>query len=595
LSEIRNPSLEPGGERRAFLVIALTFVVLVIGQQLFWKPPAKAPVPATTPGGATTPAQSPAVASAPAAQATAPSAPVVKQAAGETETVIENGLYRITLTNRGARVKSWILKHHQDDHGKPLDMVNHRAAGQYGLPLSLFLYDPELRERVNSGLFVASASGEIAAPATVTFEYADADLRIRKTIRFDHSYVVHVESEVVRGGTNVTAYPWWPAALGDQETGVQFASGRLDWYAGGRIYRRMPHEGIFFKDHISDGNTLTGQFPWAGVVDQYFAAIFLPDDPARVAMVHSHKTIPRNPDEADEEKRKKDQVSVLGMALGNPEGATRLRLFVGPKDLNALQAVHAYLPGAPATEPPTGPNLEGVIDFGDWFGFIAKPLFLWLKWTHDHWIANWGWSIIVLTLIINVALLPLRFISMKSALKMQKVQPEVKAISRKYEGLKLTDPRQSEKQREIQALYKREGINQLAGCLPTLLQLPFLIAFYTMLSVANELRHAPWYWIRDLSSHDPLYLLPIVMVASMFLLQKMTPMAGMDPAQARMMQVMMPIMVGAFSFSFPAGLVLYWATGNLVGIVQQYAMNQTRHAREVREHLAKREERKKKK
>ncbi|MBI2682441.1 MAG: membrane protein insertase YidC [Acidobacteriales bacterium] len=594
MSEIRNPNLEPGAEKRAFLVIALTFVVLIIGQQLFWKPPAR---PAQQPKTVATETTQPAL---PATTTTAPvarTAPALqtKQATAEAETVIDNGLYRITLTNRGARVKSWILKQHQDDHGKPLDMVNHRAAEQWGYPLSLFTYDPALRDKLNSAMFVASFTGEKQAPASVTFEFSDGELNVRKSLSFDHSYVVKVETLVEQKGAPITAYPWWPAALGDQETGIQFASSRLDWYTGGRILRRMPHEGFIFKDHISDGNTVTGQFPWAGVVDQYFAAIFLPDDPANVAMVQSHKTIVRNPDEQDEEKRKKDQVSVLGMALGDPQGLTKLRLFVGPKDLSVLQTVHAFLPGAPAGSEPQGPNLEGAIDFGDYFGFIAKPLFLWLKWTHDHWISNWGWAIIVLTLIINAALLPLRFISMRSALKMQKIQPEVKAISRKYEGLKLTDPRQSEKQQEIQALYKREGINQLAGCLPTLLQLPFLVAFYTMLSVANELRHAPWLWVKDLSAHDPLYLLPVVMVGSMFLLQKMTPMAGMDPAQARMMQVMMPIMVGAFSFSFPAGLVLYWATGNLVGILQQYMMNQTRHAREVREHLAKREERKKKK
>jgi YidC/Oxa1 family membrane protein insertase len=208
---------------------------------------------------------------------------------------------------------------------------------------------------------------------------------------------------------------------------------------------------------------------------------------------------------------------------------------------------------------------------------------------------NWGWAIIVVTIIINIALFPLRYTGMKSALQQQKIKPEVDAINRRYQGLKLTDPRQQEKQREVQALYKREGINPLSGCIPTLIQLPFLFAFYTMLNAVNELRHADWLWIKDLSAPDPWYLLPVAIVVSMFFMQKMTPMTGMDPAQAKMMQVMMPVMIGFFSMSLPSGLGVYWFMGNMLGILAQYAMNNTPHARHVRAHLAEREARKRKK
>jgi YidC/Oxa1 family membrane protein insertase len=201
----------------------------------------------------------------------------------------------------------------------------------------------------------------------------------------------------------------------------------------------------------------------------------------------------------------------------------------------------------------------------------------------------------LVTIIINAALFPLRYTGMRSALMQQKVQPEVAAINRRYQGLKITDPRQQEKQKEIQALYKREGINPLSGCIPTLIQLPFLWAFYTMLNAVNELRHANWLWIKDLSAPDPWYLLPIAIVVSMFFMQKMTPMTGMDPAQAKMMQFMMPVMIGFFSMSLPSGLGVYWFMGNVLGIVSQYAMNNTPHAREIRAHLAERQARKDKK
>src|SRR5262249_39052422 len=158
-------------------------------------------------------------------------------------------------------------------------------------------------------------------------------------------------------------------------------------------------------------------------------------------------------------------------------------------------------------EPKAGPNLTALIDFGT-FAIIAKPLFYALRWTYDHIVANWGWAIVLLTIVINAALFPLRYIGMKSALKQQKIQPEVNQIMQRYKGLKFNDPRMLERQKEIQAVQTREGINQTAGCLPMLLQIPFLFAFYSMLSTAFVFRHAHWLWIKDLSGSDPIYILP---------------------------------------------------------------------------------------
>src|SRR4029077_15370835 len=185
-------------------------------------------------------------------------------------------------------------------------------------------------------------------------------------------------------------------------------------------------------------------------------------------------------------------------------------------------------------------DLRGLVNFG-FFGVIARPLFLWLKWTYNY-VHNWGWAIAIQTLVINLALLPLRISSMKSALKMQKIQPLMNSIKEKYKKYSMRDPRRQEMNVEIQALMKQEGVNPVGGCLPLVIQMPFLIAYYSMLGAAIELRRAPWLWIHDLSSPDPLHILPIAIIVSMFLTQRMTPQAGMDPAQQKMMNFMMPAM-----------------------------------------------------
>ena len=602
MNEIRNPQHEPGAEQRPIIVFAVIMLLLLAGQYLIGKfqprPPAPAPTTSNAPAPKveekpqpSSPPQRQAPTSTPqtaaGAKAAVGAAPTgQKQASAETETTIENDMVKIVFTNKGAQVKHWILKKHlSDDRKSQLDMVNARAAEAHGYPLSFFAWDESLTSKLNGALYVASITGDQRAPATITFEYADGGVAAKKVISVDNDYVVHVATEVTQNGAAVQAFPQWPSGLGDQLTGPGYASTRIDWQTPEKIERHAAQEGMIFRSHISNGETVSGPLPWAGVIDQYFAAVFLPDRPGNVKMVKLHKTIPRDPN-ADEEKKKKDVYSVLGLAIGATDAPTSLRLFVGPKDIDTLQSVHA----TGENGQPNG-NIEGIVDFGT-FAVIAKPLFLWLRWTHQHWVANWGWAIMLVTIIINLALFPLRYTGMRSALMQQKVQPEVAAINRRYKDLKLTDPRQQEKQREIQALYKREGINPLSGCIPTLIQLPFLWAFYTMLNAVNELRHANWLWIKDLSAPDPWYLLPIAIVVSMFFMQKMTPMTGMDPAQARMMQFMMPVMIGFFSMSLPSGLGVYWFMGNLLGIVSQWAMNNTPHAREIRAHLAERNARK---
>jgi YidC/Oxa1 family membrane protein insertase len=562
-------------ERRLLLVFALTFLVIILFQPLMKKylPQSAAPTPETP--AAIQPTQSNA---SQAPQVSVPATGVSKQASAEAETVVENDLYRVTFTNRGGLVKSWVLKTYFDEHGKPLELVS-KAAENYGYPMSLWTYDEAQRNKVNSALYVASDSGKVNAPAQVTFEYADADVSVHKTFSFDHTYLVHLETSVVSKGSQVSAFPLWPAGFGDQSSPSSYAASRIEHQYNDKTER------LDIKK-ISGGATLPGPFNWAGVVDQYFAAVFLPDDIQNVAMVTLRHQVDVPRDARNPKPGETIKADVLGVGVGSLRGPSVERLYVGPKSLGVLESVPVpTLAGAP-------PDLRGLINFG-FFGVIARPLFLWLKWTYG-WVHNWGWAIAIQTLIINLALLPLRISSMKSALKMQKVAPQIKAIQEKYKKYSMRDPRKQEMNQEVSALYKAEGVNPVGGCLPMVIQMPFLFAYYSMLGAALDLRQAPWLWIRDLSSPDPWHLLPIGIIITMLLTQRMTPQPGMDPSQQKMMTFMMPLMLGVISWNLAAGLCLYWSEGNLIALAQQSVMNRTSLGREMREIALKRARKKEK-
>ena len=357
----------------------------------------------------------------------------------------------MTFTNRGGLVKSWILKKYNDDQGKPLELVS-KAAEQYGYPMSLWTYDEVQRNKINSALYVVTSDhggtaskigpGVIHAPADITFEYADGDVAVRKTLSFDHTYVVHLETSVVSKGSQVTAFPMWPAGFGDQSSPSSYAGSSIEHQYNDKTER------LAIKK-VSGGATLQGPFNWAGVVDQYFAAVFLPDDIQNAAIVTLRHQIEVPKDARNPKPNETIKEDVLGVGVGNLHGPTVERVYVGPKSLGVLEAVSVpTLTGAP-------PDLRALVNFG-FFGIIARPLFLWLKWTYG-WMHNWGWAIVVQTLIINVALLPLRISSMKSALKMQKVAPQIKAIQEKYKKYSMRDPRKQEMNQEVSALVQGGG------------------------------------------------------------------------------------------------------------------------------------------
>jgi len=579
MPEYKNPQSEPGMDKNILLVFLL-MAIAIFGAQFYMRkyaPPApqqqrstaqptQQPIqpgaPSTQPAGAkVSPAQGMAAALTRTEQ----------QATAESETVIENGLYRITFTNRGAQAKSWILKKFNDDQGHPLDMVNAKAAAKYGYPLSLWTYDEGLRNTLNSGLYVPSTpAATLQAPAQIQFDYSSGGLTVRKSFHFDRNYVVSMDVAVFSNGSPVYAFPAWPSGFGDQTTLAGFASGQLEH----QFNDSTEHISV---NKISGGNTLHGAFNWIGVGSQYFAAVFIPDTPENLMAVTLNNPLELIPDANKPNETRTAQV--IGAAFGRP-GTSTGRLFVGPKALPVLESVSVPTISGAAKD------LRTMVNFG-WFTLIARPLFIWLRWM-NQFVHNWGWSIVLQTIVITLALLPLRFYQLKSALKMQRVQPQMKAIQEKYKKYSMRDPRKQEMNKEIADLYKRENVNPASGCLPLLIQMPFFIAYYKVLSTAIDLRQAHWLWIHDLSAADPYFILTALVVVSFWITQKMTPQAGMDPAQQRMMNIMMPLMMGFFFFRMPAGLNLYYALSNVIMILQTWVMNRTELGREMRELAAKR-------
>jgi YidC/Oxa1 family membrane protein insertase len=589
LAEFKNPNQQGGGDNKSLVVMMLVMVTVFFGLQYFR---AKTNPQTASPNAQSSSAQAGKQAIAPgitqpvppaAASAAASAVPTVT-ATAESTTVIENELYRITFSNRGGQVISWILKQKQykDSDGKQqLNLVNGEAAQQVGYPLSLYTYDAALTTALNQALYVPSATGSLAAPATLTFNYSDGAIKVRKTFSFDETFVLHADVEVTRNGEPVRALLSWPGGFGDQDNAASYNGAQIDVSRDAKEQHLAPKK-------VTGGETLNGPFDWAGTSDIYFAAIFLPDSPATAALatlsskLDVSKTIRRTGLGSGSPAKGAIEVPILGAALGDTSGRTQTRIFVGPKAVNVLRAIRST--GDTTT-------LEPLLDFG-FFGPIGKYLFLALQFIHAHIASNWGWAIVILTILINIVILPFRIKTMQSGLKMQRIQPQMDAIKERYKKYKATDPKKSEMNVEIMKLQKDNGVNMFGGCIPTLITFPLLFAIFGMLGHVVELRQAHWLWLPDLSAADPWHILPIVMVVSQFLMQFYTPSPGVDPQQQKMMAFMMPAVSGYFTWNYASGLALYWAVGNFISIIQQSVMNRTSIGREMREIAAKRARRK---
>ncbi|HTV07725.1 MAG TPA: membrane protein insertase YidC [Candidatus Aquilonibacter sp.] len=588
MPEFRNPNQGGAGsqDNRSFLLMLVVMMGVIFGiQYLRMKtaPPAPANhAPATTAPAQTAPA-APATSQQAASNAAAAAQTPAVQATSESTTVVENELYKITFSNRGGDVTSWILKRQKDDDGRPLDLVDHVASAKFGYPMSLYTYDPALTKELANAMYVPSATGSLSAPASLSFHYAANGLDVTKTFTFGQGYLIHADTVVLKNGSPVRALLEWPAGMGDLVT----ARIRGSHYPSDTSVDTMQNgkDDHTASKKVSGGATLNGPFDFAGVSDQYFAATILPDHPQTATLVTLHNELPLNDllRAAGKPAGKDVQLAVIGAAVGDVSGHNQERIFVGPKNLSLLKTIKTV----------DGYSLEPLLNFGFW-GPFAKYLFLGLQAVHT-WIApsnpaargahdySWGWAIVLFTFLIYMLLVPLRLQGMKGMLKMQRIQPQIDAIKARYKNPKPTDPKMAEMNAEIMDLQKKHGVSMFGGCIPTLVQFPLLFAFFEMMEKVVELRQAHFYWIHDLSQPDPWHILPIVMVVTSFLVQFYTPSPGVDPAQQRMMAFLMPAFSGYWTWYYAAGLALYWNVGNFIMVGQQLILNRTAIGREMRE------------
>jgi YidC/Oxa1 family membrane protein insertase len=546
-------------ERRVLLAVILSFIVLYAYQAIFVPPAPRRPAPATaappSPANQATVTSPVPVEPMPTPVVALPAVATVTGETGERDIVVDTTTVRAVLTNRGARLKSWQLKQYLGDGGKPVDLVPTSIPADQPLPFSFRVDDGDVTRRINDALYRVNSAGARVdathAPASVRFDYQDASgLKAHKEFRFEpQNYVVTFSGDVANGEQSLNPVVQLGPGLGDVGAAA----------SGGGFFSpsyRYPPQAVFHQEgkaqrlvasKIADNPVHEGNFRFVGVEDHYFIAAAV--NPGRARIEYRALSLPM-PGSGTQQR------NLLLHTYRFAQAPKEVRFYVGPKSFDVLKSVD--------------PEFVRAIDFG-MFAFLAVPLLGALKWIHGF-VGNYGWSIIILTVLINLVIFPLRHKSVVSMRRMQELQPQMKAIQDRYADLKVTDPARQKMNTEIMNLYREKGVNPASGCVPMLLTLPVLFAFYALLSQAIELRGASFgLWIRDLSQHDPLYITPILMGATMFWQQKITPSTA-DPTQQRMM-MMMPLM---FSFMFlwaPSGLVLYWFVSNLWAIGQQYFTN----------------------
>jgi YidC/Oxa1 family membrane protein insertase len=543
-------------ERRVLLAIFLSFLVLYVYQALVVKPVPKPPetppsAEAAAPGaaGGTTAAAPSAPKNVAAAEAENPPAsgatPVLSESA-ERDIRVENRDVIAVFTNRGGRLKSWRLKHYFDQAGQPQELIANTLQGQ-PLPFTLRIPDDDKTSAaLNNSLYAvngAPAEGVLSTPIELRFEYRDnAGLHSTKTFRLEPaSYIVTFDASVTSGDRPLSPAIVWGPAIGD--------TGEVSRYvqqSEGLLFQNEKAQRLTAKEFATQ-SAYEGDFKFAGVDDNYFIAVALFPGPAKI----TYQPI-SIPPAADSKEQPRNFVSFAVEPAKPPT-----KFFAGPKDFDVLASIDR--------------DFTRAINFG-MFSVIVVPLLRSLKWVNGF-VGNYGWAIVILTVLINAIMFPLRHKSAVSMRKMQEIQPQVKAIQDRYSKLKATDPAKQNMNKELMQLYRERGVNPAGGCVPMLLTFPVLFAMWALLQTSIELRGAPWFgWIRDLSSHDPYFVLAVLMGATGFWQQKMMPQTGADPAQQKMM-MFMPLMMTVMLAWLPAGALIYYVVTNLWMIGQQYLTN----------------------
>jgi len=548
-------------EKRTLLAFALSFLVLIIWMTLFSPAPPPPPPPsevgpgtAEGPSGAVQPAPPETAPATPAPQAAAPARMVLPSDVAEKEITVETPLYRAVWSNVKGALKSFQLKdyHVEPDPASPLvDLA--ALEGTYGTMAFSFAREgaPEPAAAVYEASATSLSMGTGSEPKDLVLTGRTPEgLVLEHTYRFyPDRYKIEVETRVINRGE---------APVGGSITANLLnrptESGSAYNFNGTALLVDGDLEQIKPKDLKKEDKNLTGPIKWVGYETDYFISAVVPAEVKDAAFLG--KALPTGVIDA----------RYIGPAvrLGPQELTTsRFQLYLGPRDLTYLKAF--------------GNELDKAVNFG-WTDVIARPLLYALRFFNDF-VHNYGLSIIILTVLIKILFWPLTHKSYKSMKEMQKIQPLMAKIRDKYKG------NREQMNREMMQLYKTYKVNPMGGCLPMVIQIPVFFALFRILGSSIELRHAPFFlWINDLSAPDRLFHLPfsipfmeppagipvltLLMGASMFIQQKMTPTPG-DPTQAKVM-MFLPIIFTFVFINFPSGLVLYWLTNNILSIGQQY-------------------------
>ncbi|HVQ39412.1 MAG TPA: YidC/Oxa1 family insertase periplasmic-domain containing protein [Pyrinomonadaceae bacterium] len=521
----------------------------------------------------------------------APPSPTVNLAPQRT-LLIKTPLYEAKLDSHGAEAISWIIKKNKDSGQEiysvagnkkarvPLELVSPQGLKREPreAPLQLLTGDATIDGLLASSTYtvegVDGGSGNIElslAPdekKRISFVLRDSStgLDVVKTIVFDAAnYSTDLEVTIKRGDKTIPqAKVRLGPSIGDQ--GVKhysFYSVAPEAVAaiGDRVERHQPHA-INVNTSSPDLMALPGPVDWAGVGDTYFSMVAVPSQ--RLEGLELRTT------QYDYTGNGKPESRFLITAwVPVPTDGSRTVIYTGTKD-------HFLLTDANKTISQTiGRNidLEGLIDYG-WFSWMSRPLAVpilkAIKWL-SRLTGSYGVAIILFTIVIYSLFFPLKWRSSKSMKKAQKLAPKMKELQEKIKGMKQNDPRLKELQVEQLRLMK-EG-NPLGGCLPLLIQMPFLFALYRAITISLDFRQATFLWLPDLSSGDPYHILEFLMAGTMIVLQLITPAPSADPLQRKMMAIGMPIFMLYVLWGAPSGLLLYWLVGNIVGFSQQFVIN----------------------
>ncbi len=456
---------------------------------------------------------------------------------GETEETIKlaNEVMEVKLSNRGAVVTSMRLVHFNNDEGAHLDLIQSVPNKERTLPLQLMTEDgPDTRlyqvERLQNGVVMSWSDG--------------AGSSVFKTITLNPGYGLDVSIRSTGALSNAPI----SAGTGLRNLGEQEQNSRLSIWGDGIVFADGEIEKYKKAKVKAPVSLRPGVLAYAGLEDAYFINLLRPR--TRVDEIRIDRLEFTETSDPSEEPKLYQVLRVL--LVPSSGGVFEGELLGAPKEYNLLLGI--------------GGGVEKTFDLGI-FGVISV-FFLKALWWIYGLVGNYGIAIILLTVGIRIVLFPLMHTSTVSMRKMAKVQPKVKEIQAKYKKKKNDPQARAKMSQETMALYKEEGVNPMAGCLPVLVQLPILWALYQLFLHAIELRHAPFMlWITDLSAKDPLYVTPVLMTATMWLQQKLAPQAG-DPQQQRIMR-MLPLVFGIMFLQFPSGLVLYWLTNNVISILQQ--------------------------